>query len=415
MITPEESQTCYSESGCVLRNPEQHFNECEMLQGPLGSHYSTNFGINRCSILEDVPGFSVVTGIPHDIMHDLFEGIVPYELKLLIIYCVRKKYFSIDLLNDRLKRFDFVHDKPSLIDANLCRSVTKIRQSASQMITLCRYIPLLIGDKVPESDENWISFLLLLKICCISLAPICTHDTVPYLRILIEEKLISFKDLYPESRLIPKFHYLIHYPSQIEQYGPLIHSWTMRQESKLSFVKRVSKHGNYKNIPQTVAKKHQLWQCYKIQVEQPYLSSSYEFSPKCIQIPLQAEEEHLITEIKNLFPSANSTTIVAHPNWVKHHNNLYHSGVFLLLHYDSLSPEFGKIVDILVINDTVIFSLNLCMSECFVSHYNCFLIQSTSSNVALPLDKIFYSRPLYAKHSFVASDKHLYLALPFFY
>ena len=108
MTTGEESQTCYSETGCVLRNTEQHFNECEMIQGELGSHYSTNFGINRRSILEDVPGFSVVTGILHDIMHDLFEGIVPYELKFLINHCVQQKYFSIHFLNDRLQRFDFV-------------------------------------------------------------------------------------------------------------------------------------------------------------------------------------------------------------------------------------------------------------------------------------------------------------------
>ena len=111
MTTPEESQTCFSEKICELHNPEQHFNQCLMLEGLLV--YSTNFGINRRSILEDVPGFSVVAGIPHDIMHDLFEGVMPFELKLLLIHCVQKKYFSVDLLNERLERFDFVFDKPS--------------------------------------------------------------------------------------------------------------------------------------------------------------------------------------------------------------------------------------------------------------------------------------------------------------
>lgn len=106
------------------------------------------------------------------------------------------------------------------------------------MMTLSRYFPLLIGDKVPESDERWVSFLLLLKIYSNALSPTCTYDTIPYLRSLIEEKLISFKRLYCESRLIPKYHYMVHYPSQIEQFDPLIRSWTMRQESKLSFVKR---------------------------------------------------------------------------------------------------------------------------------------------------------------------------------
>ncbi len=93
MITPTQSQICLNEASCQLRNPDTHFEQCQLLEGPfLGDHYSTNFGINRCSILEDVPGFSVTTCIPHDIMHDLFEGVVPYELKLLIIHCVEQVF-----------------------------------------------------------------------------------------------------------------------------------------------------------------------------------------------------------------------------------------------------------------------------------------------------------------------------------
>lgn len=347
-------------------------------------------------------------------MHDLFEGIVPYEMKLLLMHCVQKKYFSVDDLNERIKCFDFVYDKPSPIDVNICQSVVKICQSASQMMTLSRYFPLLIGDKVPETDARWVSFLLLLNICSIALSPTCTYDTIPYLRGLIEEKLISFKHLYHESRLIPKFHYMVHYPSQIEQFGPLIRSWMMRQESKLSFVKKVSKRGNFKNIPLTVAKKHQLWQCYKFQIEKSFFLNTCEHSPKIIPCTLEAEEEHLITEITRLCPSI-STSVIFHPNWVKYQNALFHEGVFLLLEYDFLSPKFGKIVDILLLNGTTIFNLVMYKSEVFVSHYNSFLIESTSSKLALSFDVISYPFPLYSKQSFLASDKNNYITLPFSY
>ena len=56
-----------------------------------------NFGINRRSILEDVPGFLVATGIPHDIMPDLFEGALPLELKLLLAHFVESHYDSRDM------------------------------------------------------------------------------------------------------------------------------------------------------------------------------------------------------------------------------------------------------------------------------------------------------------------------------
>ena len=60
--------------------------------------------------------------IPHDIMHDVLEGVIPYEMKLLLEYLVDKKYIATDTLNHRLKSFDFGYtetsDKPSDLDEN---------------------------------------------------------------------------------------------------------------------------------------------------------------------------------------------------------------------------------------------------------------------------------------------------------
>lgn len=41
---------------------------------------------------------------------------------------------------------------------------------------------------------------------------------------------------------------MLHYPSQILKFGPLVQSWTMRHEAKLQVVKRSARHGNFKNI-----------------------------------------------------------------------------------------------------------------------------------------------------------------------
>ena len=112
MITTDLAQECFVETNCHLRTPEQHEEQCEYLNGPLHSHFSVKFGINRCSILEDVPGFSVAIGIPHDIMHDLFEGAVPLELKLLLAHCVESRYFTIPELNSRMERYDFSENRP---------------------------------------------------------------------------------------------------------------------------------------------------------------------------------------------------------------------------------------------------------------------------------------------------------------
>ncbi len=60
---------------------------------------SVEYGINCASALDQIPHFSVVKSLPHDIMHDLLKGIVPYEMKLLLTYLSVSKLVSIATLN----------------------------------------------------------------------------------------------------------------------------------------------------------------------------------------------------------------------------------------------------------------------------------------------------------------------------
>jgi hypothetical protein len=48
------------------------------------------------SVLEEAPGYSVVNGLPHDLLHDLFT--VPYEMKLLLLYTLSSYPRSISQL-----------------------------------------------------------------------------------------------------------------------------------------------------------------------------------------------------------------------------------------------------------------------------------------------------------------------------
>lgn len=156
MITSNQLNDCSSESSCALRTAESYFEQCSLLCGPLKDHYSTMY---YPSILQ-VPGYSVINGLPHDMMHDLYEGIVPYEMKLLLCHCVSMKYFTIDELNLRMNSYGFTDNKPRPIDSTVIKNRdTKLRQSAFQMMTLCQHLPLQIGDRVPMSDRNWNSFL----------------------------------------------------------------------------------------------------------------------------------------------------------------------------------------------------------------------------------------------------------------
>ena len=68
------------------------------------------------------------------------------------------------------------------------------------MWCLGRFLPILIGDKIPESYVYWENFII-------------SGDRIDYISMLIEDFLDDFKLLYPERPLTPKMHYLIHVPT----------------------------------------------------------------------------------------------------------------------------------------------------------------------------------------------------------
>ena len=412
MATTTDISSCFKESDFTPRTVTNHFQQCLKLSGPLKDHYSTSFGINRLSVLEEIPHFSVINGLPHDIMHDLYEGIVPYHLKILLCHCVQQKYFTIDKVNERITLYDFIGDQPSLIDPKLASSrAMNIRQSAAQMISLSRALPFLIGDMIPE---HWHVFLMLLKICAIALSPTCSHHTIEYLRVLVEGYLFNFTQLYPNEDLKPKHHYMVHYASQIERLGPLIVSWNMRQEAKLGFVKKVSRLSNFKNICKTVAKKHQFWICHHLQSGKGLLTPTLEKSSKAQLMPLNEEDLYVQNEILRRLPDIDLDTQVAHPKWVTLQSSKLCSGVFVLLKNDDMTPLFGKVLDvILIVGDIVLLCVQHYYGSLFHAHYHSFEISTRGTISAVFVDELEDHRPVHSTSTFVTSDRSLYITLPY--
>ena len=380
---------------------------------------SVEYGINRTSILEEVPGFSVTTGLPHDIMHDLFEGVVHYELKLFFQYCTSNNFFSIETFNNRLRSYDFgTEDKPSLIDrSSLDQPNRKFSQSAVQMITLVRNLPMLIADKIPEDDTNWYSMLVLIKICQIALSPVIAFDTVPYLKVLVEEKLQLYSRLYPTSTMKLKMHHMVHYPSQMERFGPLIHSWTMRHEAKLSFIKRSSRRGNFKNIVKTVVKHHQLWFCYQLNCESHLLYPEPQLSPKGRVSCLSQQSEDIRSQLLAADPSIAGGSDLKHHTWLKIQSSTYKLGMFVLLERHDMSPKFGQVKDIVHIQECkrLFFIVDVYEGYSFCTHYNAFCVRNTTSVRVIDIHSLQDHHSFLVRKSFNLSDHTVYVGMPYMY
>ena len=101
----------------------------------------------------------------------------------------------------------------------ICFFVFNSLYLAAQMWCLGKFLPLLIGSLVPEEDEHWQLFQILLEITDLVFSPMITERSVGVLEGLIEEHHQTFLCLYPGRSIIPKMHYLVHYPSHMYKYG----------------------------------------------------------------------------------------------------------------------------------------------------------------------------------------------------
>ena len=146
--TRSMTQTHFTKSSCVLRTSENYFDICQLLNGPLKSYYSTVYRVNHSSILDEVPGFSIINGLHHDIMHDLFVSVAPYEIKLLLQRFVGFNYFMLDLFNGRIEKYFLgINQATLIIDERLLNSTDrKLRQSAAQMMSLSFELPFTFFD-----------------------------------------------------------------------------------------------------------------------------------------------------------------------------------------------------------------------------------------------------------------------------
>ena len=75
-----------------------------------------------------------------------------------------------------------------------------------------------------------------------------SEESVCFLDCKIAEHRDIFQKVFPNEKLRPKHYYIEHYPQLIQTFGPLCDVWTMRFEGKHKF---------FKNIPLTLALRHQ--------------------------------------------------------------------------------------------------------------------------------------------------------------
>lgn len=154
---------------------------------------------------------------------------------------------------------------------------------------------------------------------------------------LIELYVELRQELFPRIPLRPKHHYLLHYADLTLQFGPLIHTWTMRFESKHSYFKRcIRASKNFRNVTKSLADRHQLFQAYQstgtLFGPQVHVSDSTRFYPELYGQNIQTVVEE--------FDLNSSNSVVTEKVQVK--GTTYANGMHVLLRYTKGQLQLGQ-------------------------------------------------------------------------
>lgn len=395
-ICLSDKETCqhvFDDSGVNFRNSEMHQEDVRTItENPqLGNVH----GVKTHSVLNYLNFFNIFDNLTVDIMHDILEGVVELEVKLFFKSLVlEEKVITLESLNNRIRTFNYgmLESKNCPGTISLDKPGNSLGQKAIQTWCLMRFLPLIIGDIVQPNDivfSKWQVLLLLLDIMDIVFAPKCSTNMITILRQLIEEHHSSFKRVFGH-RLIPKHHFMTHYPTILRLMGPLSHLWAMRYEAKHAYFTQLAPTLKcYKNICLTLATRHQQFMAHKWTnknvLEQPQTVGKSKFVTVGNVLYSDIIVNHLGLELKDQIVSV---------DWIKI-GFFYKKQFMLCVGIDDFDlPIFHRIQFIFLFNETTYFVTQVWNTCNFDLNSHSYIVKQTNQISVLKADDLFMLEPL---------------------
>ena len=363
-------------------------------------------GVKKQCVLNLIQGFHVTLNYALDPMHILLEGVCLLELGIVLhTLCIRKKFFTIAEFNNKVSYFWSAVNvdrryKPPLLSCPEEGQKIMPSMKAIQCWALLRYIPLIVGDAVPEDDPHWQFLLHLCHLVDLVFAPVFTEGMIGYLREVIADHLASLKELYGDiCNLKPKHHLMIHFPTIIMHNGPLVGMSCMRYEMKHSFFKRCA-HSMYcfRNVCKTLAYRHQQFSLYAKLTGahiREHMTVSFHSAVPVFSLPFgNMIARHFDIELSDTIFVANRLcrASVEYSRW---------QHVVVDVHDDGL-PQFGCIQCFVCEKSSDTWALVICKlsTVAFVSHYHSYLVENSSDYSVVQFTELIDHHPVcrYKRH-----------------
>jgi hypothetical protein len=155
-----KGESAYLEKDLVMRTPASYNAAIEMMK--YDGYNPSETGIKGSCILNELSAFHLTTNYALDAMHDLLEGIVPFELQCVLPVVLKKGFFSDVQLQSLIVNFNYgtadQNSKPSFTTSS------NMRIKAAEAWCLLHCLPVILGSRIPEGDEYWRVITLLCEI-----------------------------------------------------------------------------------------------------------------------------------------------------------------------------------------------------------------------------------------------------------
>ncbi|XP_036436901.1 uncharacterized protein LOC118815075 [Colossoma macropomum] len=165
-FTEDFSASTYFCRYCLVTRSELHdFQKCapprtvqkykEAVEEVQAGALTESRGLKFDSLFNSLTYFHVCQpGLPPCIVHDVFEGIVAYDLAIYIKYFVKvKKFFTYSQLNRRIRQFSYQGSDAASSPSEVVEKRVKIGGQATENWSLLRLLPVIIGEKITDTDD----------------------------------------------------------------------------------------------------------------------------------------------------------------------------------------------------------------------------------------------------------------------
>jgi hypothetical protein len=414
--TIQERSAHFLESSFLLRNREFHQDDLDMLTSD--DRLLHVRGVKKNSVLNDLKYFHTSENRNIDSMHLLPEGILPLETgNILHEFVTVRKVMSLLDLNRKIRwvfaclKVDKGNTPAELNNIKPPGKGLSPKLTASEMLSLFRYLPVILGPFIPMGDRHWALFLQLQTLVDIAYAPSLTDTMLDYFEELYEDHMLLYKKLYPEIPVKPKQHFLVHFKTIVKENGPMRHLSCLKYELRNGFFKRLSHVVcNFKNISKTLTTRNQ-YTALAHSIIGDNIRDEFHFFCQPKQTLLKSVESFETVAQKLNLPLTTTVGICKHIN---RFGVTYSTGNIVVVSKENFELQFGEIKAVICCNNLRCVLLVAKLDTVgFNSHLHVFQVNRpiTTKYICMDFTELFDYHPCDLHYSI--SDGNFYVRLKY--